>query len=443
MVTADADLTAAATEAGIDLTTDPVMKYLRAIKIVTSSSISVYFQDDAAVTDLVKKLEGKVTYKGNDYDLGTEDVNAVIAQWKVLYAETKAKYQARLATSASSIPPTPTTTTASSASTDKDSVPKNLPQGVYAQLIKDYNNITLDGEKRTFPEKVLLGADKVLARMYHEHHTSKRYTAVTLGEIMSQRVFTSLGTVNVNRKKDDLDKRLIVDNKQQLVTKEPPDWDVRGISMILDGVEAVKWAWILIQFGTEKSIIKYCDWFTTLVRKHNTRLAQIKTLWETFSWDIAMRMRQNETFPIITEEIMQDLTTVNDALMQSPKKKQRNNDQDQQQQQQQRWRTPRGQPGKGKGNKGKKGTGKQWQWPQPTWTTPWQQPSLPPLPPQFAIPAVSPQPQPQWPALNQTAWNMQPQAFQSTSSPHNQPTKGKPGKDSKGNKGRGRGKGTH
>ena len=94
MVTVDADLTAAAAEAGIDLTTDPVMKYLRAIKIVTSSSISVYFQDDAAVTDLVKKLEGKITYKGNDYDLGTEDVNAVIAQWKVLYGETKAKYQA-------------------------------------------------------------------------------------------------------------------------------------------------------------------------------------------------------------------------------------------------------------------------------------------------------------------------------------------------------------
>ena len=318
MVTMDADLTAAATEAGIDLTTDPVMKYLKAIKIMTSSAISVYFQDDASVVDLVKKLEGKLTYKGNDYDLGGEDVNAVMAQWKVLYGETRAKYQARLAATTSTSPPASATPTSSVTSTDKDNVPKTLPQGVYAQLINDYNNITLDGEKRTFPEKILLGADKVLARMYHEHHTCKRYTAVTLGEIMSQRVFTSLGTVNANRKKDDLDKRLIVDNKQQLVTKEPPDWDVRGISMILDGIEAVKWAWILIKFGAEKSVIKYCDWFTTLVRKNNTRLAQIKTLWETFAWDIAMRMRQNETFPIITDKIMQDLTTVNDALMCSP-----------------------------------------------------------------------------------------------------------------------------
>ena len=438
MVTVDADLTAAATEAGIDLTTDPVMKYLRAIKIITSSAISVYFQDDASVTDLVKKLEGKFTYKGNDYVLGGEDVNAVIAQWKVLYGETRAKYQARLAATTSSPTPTPTTPTATSASTDKDNVPKTLPQGVYAQLIKDYNNITLDGEKRTFPEKILLGADKVLARMYHEHHTSKHYTAVTLGEIMSQRVFTSLGTVNANRKKDDLDKRLIVDNKQQLVTKEPPDWDVRGISMILDGIEAVKWAWILIKFGTEKSVIKYCDWFTTLVRKNNARLTQIKTLWEAFAWDIAMRMRQNETFPVVAEEIMQDLTTVNDALMQSPKKKQRND------QELQRWRTPKGQPGKGKGNKGKtKGTGKQWQWPQQAWTTTWQSPAFPPQPPNPSIPAPMPMQQQQWPTYNQTTWNAQPQAFPPAPLQNNQPSKGKPGKDGKGNKGRGRGKGQH
>ena len=60
-----------------------------------------------------------------------------------------------------------------------------------------------------------------------------------------------------------------------------------------------------------------------------------------------MRMRQSETFAVITDEITQDLTTVNDALMQSPKRKPRN-DQDQQ-----RWRNPKGYPGKGKNNKGK------------------------------------------------------------------------------------------
>ena len=275
--------------------------------------------------------------------------------------------------------------------------------------------------------------------MYHEHHTSKHYTAVTLGEIMSQRVFTSLGTVNANRKKDDLDKRLIVDNKQQLVTKEPPDWDVRGISMILDGIEAVRWAWFLIKFGTEKSVIKYCDWFTSLVRKNNTRLPQIKTLWETFAWDIAMRMRQNETFPVITEEIMQDLTSVNVILMQSPKKKPRND------QEPQRWRNPKGYPGKGKGNKGKgKSGGEQWQWSQPQWTNTWQSAPFPPQPPIVAtpaptMPAVAPQ---QWQQTSQPSWNNTTHnntTMQYTNSPSG---KGKGGKDGKG-KGRGKGKTSH
>ena len=246
MVAADTGLTAAATEAGIDLATDPVLKYLRAIKITASSAISVYFQDDTGYRLGQEARKGKITYKGNDYDLSGEDVNTVTAQWKVLYAEIRAQYQKRLSATTTSGTSTTPAPTATSTPADKDTVPKTLPPGVYTQLIKDYNNFTLDGEKRSFPEKILLGADKVLARMCHEHHTSKHYTAVTLGEIMSPPVFTSLGTVNSNRKKDDLDKRLIVDNKQQLVTKEPPDWDVRGASMMQDGIEAVKWAWILI-----------------------------------------------------------------------------------------------------------------------------------------------------------------------------------------------------
>ena len=131
------------------------------------------------------------------------------------------------------------------------------------------------------------------------------------------------------------------------------------------GIEAVKWAWILIKFGTEKAVIKYREWFTTLVRKNNSRLPQIKTLWERFA--IATRTRQSETFSVIAEEIAQDLTTVNDALTQSPKKKPRNDHE------QQRWRNLKGYPGKGKGNKGKgKGGGKTWQWQQQPWTATWQ-----------------------------------------------------------------------
>ena len=63
-------------------------------------------------------------------------------------------------------PSQPATTT----QPDRDNIiPKDLPSGVYSKLVEDYNSITLDGVRRVFPEKLLLGAEKVLARMYHEH----------------------------------------------------------------------------------------------------------------------------------------------------------------------------------------------------------------------------------------------------------------------------------
>ena len=302
----------------MDLNADPVMAYLKAIKVQTSSTIAVYFKDVNAVQTTIQKLTAGITVRGTEYKLGTDDPDAIAASWIVLYEIVKAKYQASITADAPTPTPTPTPMAAASSTTDKDTIPKTLPAGVYNQLVKDYNDVTLNGEQREFPEKVLLGADKVLARMHHEHTVSKHYTAVTLGEIMSQRVFTALGTVNAARKKDDLDKRLVADSKHQLVSKEPSDWDVRGLNMIQNGIDAVRWAWILIKFGTEKAVNKYCDWWITLVRRNSAKLPQIKTLWESFAWDIAMRMRQTETFNTITDELMADLSTVNDALMQSP-----------------------------------------------------------------------------------------------------------------------------
>ena len=192
-----------ARQAGIDLTKDPVMKYLKALRTTTVSAIAVYLQDSSSVRDLITKLDGTTTPKNQNYDLENEDADATTAPWTVFLNLAQQEFQRQLAPPASSSIPTPAPTPAapSSASSTSDTVPKTLPPGVYAKLVQDYNNITIDGEKRHFPEKVLLGADKVLARMYHEHTVTKHCTAVTLGEIMAHRVFTSLGSVNLSRKR--------------------------------------------------------------------------------------------------------------------------------------------------------------------------------------------------------------------------------------------------
>ena len=152
--------------------------------------------------------------------------------------------------------------------------------------------------------------------------------------------------------------------------------------MIQDGIDAVRWAWILIKFGTEKAVNKYCDWWITLVRRNSAKLPQIKTLRESFAWDIAMRMRQTETFNTITDELMADLSTVNDALMQSPRKKQRTTDNHDRYQE-----CPKGTKanGKGRGYKGRgrgyKGWGQQYN--TPPWPAQWQMPPTPHTFPRF------------------------------------------------------------
>ena len=79
-------------------------------------------------------------------------------------------------------PPTPSgTTTAGTAPPprgDPDAkAPRTFPQ--WAQRVDQYNAILLDGQRRRFPEMVLLGAEHILARIYHEHHTTRLYTPVT------------------------------------------------------------------------------------------------------------------------------------------------------------------------------------------------------------------------------------------------------------------------
>ncbi|CAE7154262.1 unnamed protein product [Symbiodinium necroappetens] len=107
--------------------------------------------------------------------------------------------------------------------------------------------------------------------MYHEHHTSKLYTATPLGQIMAQRVWTSFNTINSNRKKDPSEKKLILDDKNQISEKAQEEWDVKGQWMLIDATQAIRWAWILLKYDSETAINKYVDWFHGLIRKNAQR----------------------------------------------------------------------------------------------------------------------------------------------------------------------------
>lgn len=76
-----------------------------------------------------------------------------------------------------------------------------------------------------------------------------------------------------------------------LVEKNKQEWDPHTLLMILDGLEAIKWAWTFIRLGEEVDINNYIQRFETWTRRHNDRLQQTKNAWNTFSWQIAMQMQ--------------------------------------------------------------------------------------------------------------------------------------------------------
>ena len=243
----------------------------------------------------------------------------LIAIWNICRDDFTAARQSKLPMTTT--PTAPSASTAPAISTD-DKVPKTWPKGVYQQLITDYKVST--GNTKTFPEKIILGAEQVVIRMWHEHTVSKNYQAVGLGEIITKRTFTATGSVNSTAKRDKSDKTLVLNpDDHTLVQQEQKDWDPQSMMMILDSLDAIRWAWILIQISNQESIDTYIERFIQLTRKNPQRLPNVKEAWDTFSWTIAMQMRNNMTFKQATEEILQDPVTIADILSQPPRKKPR------------------------------------------------------------------------------------------------------------------------
>lgn len=59
-----------------------------------------------------------------------------------------------------------TTPPSSAKSGSDEKVPKQLPPGVWAQLINAYKPQQIQGQDRTFPIQEVIGADQTLARIY-------------------------------------------------------------------------------------------------------------------------------------------------------------------------------------------------------------------------------------------------------------------------------------
>ena len=81
---------------------------------------------------------------------------------------------------------------------------------------------------------------------------------------------------------------------------------------LLDALEAIEWAMILVRMGTEA---RACiSWWRCLVRTKTQKLEHIKAYWLEANWKLCLELRQGADFQQVTRTIMTEQHALQAAL---------------------------------------------------------------------------------------------------------------------------------
>ncbi|CAE7317206.1 unnamed protein product [Symbiodinium sp. CCMP2456] len=285
--------TAAAAMASLDdlLTTAgaaaPIKEYITARGISATPTLALIAEDAAAFTDkVVRPFLSGFTRQGAMHKAakGDEDVSKAILVH--LFTEARRQWQAATATPPAPPPRTmpaaapPAATSQTTAAAPEEKPPKTFSQR--AAQVRAYEEKTIDGVKRTFPAEKLLGAEEVLARLWHEHTRSKDYKPLGIGEIVSRRTWTSGGDLNTmasSRSSSSAGAKILKLIDDKLVAEDSDEWAPKGIMLTLDGIEAAKWAWILCGYDEERRVERFTDWFGEKARSKQASIPAVHSFW--------------------------------------------------------------------------------------------------------------------------------------------------------------------
>ena len=190
----------------------------------------------------------------------------------------------------------------------------------------------------------ILGAEVILAKMWHEHQTSKMYSPVLLGDIIQRRSFTASGDVNPLSSKAKPSRTLTIEDDQLTYQDEATTWTPRSLLAAIDGLQATKFAMIFVQWGSEASIEKFFAWLVQRARSRPNKMENFNQYFAAISWQLCMNLRQGISFEEASNNIMSDLDKftefmARDLVQKIPPK-------------------PSNPGGRQKGEKGEKGSGK-------------------------------------------------------------------------------------
>jgi hypothetical protein len=221
------------------------------------------------------------------------------------------RHQARsaiLAVTIAQTQPTGTYNTQASASQPESKIPTALEPGVWQMQIRQYEKSY--SPERAFPQQLLIGAEKILARMMHEHQKSKQYTILQLGEILQNRHVNRVGTINSMAIKDK-DKSLHIENGY-LTEKHANVWSPQTMWSFIDGLEAAKWAFVFCEMASETEIDVLTEYFLLKVRNMPDHLDTCRDMWNSGMWKISMRMRIGAQMSVAIGELTTDLQWAQD-----------------------------------------------------------------------------------------------------------------------------------
>ena len=307
----NSDLLHLAEEAGVDTV---VLDYLRALRALSKGVLGAMARNwDEVDSVLVQPLLDGHVHEGVTHKVAEGDAALVTAQIRYLWKTSHDQLESTATTPTPVIPvqPTPAAPTASK------QPPKELPPEVFKELLSKYEDQKIDGARREFPQRMLLGCEKIIARIWWEMQHDM-HTPIQLHELLSCRFFDAAGNPNpLAQMSDSKQNKLTLDITGGTGTvnlSEDVHWTPKGVLSLLDAIEAIEWALILVHIGCEAEIKTWTNWWRSLIRSKPQKLEQIKAYWLEANWKLCLELRQTGDFADITKTIISEQHALQSAL---------------------------------------------------------------------------------------------------------------------------------
>ena len=145
---------------------------------------------------------------------------------------------------------------------------------------------------------------------------SRTFTPLPLGEILAKRSFDAAGLVNPLSKRK-TGQTLVVDvDRDRLMAADDPaeDWEPRSMLAVLDALHALRWAFILVEFGPEHEVHQLFDIFIQPARQRPSHLENFRAYYESASWQLRTALRAGKTFAEAAAQVKMDTHLYQDIM---------------------------------------------------------------------------------------------------------------------------------